>query len=135
MTNTQRALWTFLMYALAGPFFAALAVTIAVALASALGVAGFLPGGAQDIGGAALTSFVWGAAPAVVTGLILAGFVLFSGGVSWILAAAVAVIVFAASTVVLPFTLEDARPYLAFLAGGVAIAVREVLRRAGILAA
>jgi hypothetical protein len=50
------------------------------------------------------------------------------------LSAAAGVIAFAVAALLLPFGLEDARPYLAFLAGLIAIAVREVLIRARILA-
>ena len=43
ITNAQRALWTFLIYALVGPFFAALAVLVLVALAWAFNLTSLLP--------------------------------------------------------------------------------------------
>jgi hypothetical protein len=57
-----------------------------------------------------------------------------TGGFSWIVAAAAAVIAFTVAAVLVPIGLEDARPYLAFLAGVIAIAVRAVLARMGVLA-
>jgi hypothetical protein len=135
MSNSQRALWTFLMFALVGPFFAALSVVIVVALASIADLAGHLPGGAQDMGAAGLTTFVWAAVPSVVTGLVLAGVVLRAGGFSWFMAALVAIIVFSVATEVMWFTLQDIRVFLTPLAGLVAVAVREMLIRAQILPA
>jgi hypothetical protein len=134
MGNAQRALWTFLIYALLAPFFAALAVVIVIAGAAAFGLADVLPGGQQPLGHAVIATFVWSGLPAVATGIVLAGVMLRSGGFGWMLAAAVAVIAFAAASLLLAFGLEDARPYLAFLAGLVAVAVRAVLVRVGIIA-
>jgi hypothetical protein len=127
MGNAQRALWTFIIYALLAPFLAALVVVVAVAGAAAFGLADLLPGGPPPLGQAAIATFVWSAMPAVATGLVLAAATLRSGGFGWMLAAAVAVIAFAAASLLLPFGLEDARPYLAFLAGVVAIIVREIV--------
>lgn len=131
--NTERAVWTFLIYALAGPFIAALLLAVLLALASALGFSAMLPGGEPPLGKAALAAFVWSTLPAVLTALVLAIVVLRTGALTWIVAAPVAVIAFAAAAVLLPAGLEDARPYLAFLAGMVSIAVREVLVRARII--
>lgn len=134
MANAQRALWTFLIYALLAPFFAALAVVIVIAGATAFRLAALLPGNVPSMGQAAIATFVWSALPAVATGLVLAGVTLRSGAFGWMSAAAVAVIAFAAASLLLPFGLEDARPYLAFLAGLVAVAVRAALVRVGIIA-
>jgi hypothetical protein len=134
MGNAQKALWTFLIYALAAPFFGALAVVITIAGATAFRLAALLPGDVPSVGQAAIATFVWSALPAVATGLVLASVTLGSGAFGWMLAAAVAVIAFAAASLLLPFGLEDARPYLAFLAGLVAVAVRVVLVRVGIIA-
>jgi hypothetical protein len=134
VTNTQRALWTFLIYALAGPFFAALALVIVVGLASVFGLSGLLPVEVPSLGQVGLAAFVWSTVPASLVALVLAIVVWRTGGISWIAAAAVAVIAFAASAVLLPLGLEDARPYLAFLAGIVSIVVREVLAQASIIA-
>jgi hypothetical protein len=133
VSNGQRALWTFLIYALAGPFFAALAVVIVIALASVFGLSGLLPVEVQGMGQAGLVAFVWSAVPALITALIVGAVVWRTGGLSWVVAAAVAVIAFAATAMLLPLDLHDARPYLAFLAGIVSIAVRQVLIQADII--
>jgi hypothetical protein len=135
MTNAQRALWTFLIYTLLAPFLAALAVTVVLALGAAFGLADLLPGDAPPIGQAALATFVWSAVPAVLTAIALVVLTQRAGGFSWIMAAAVAVVAFAVAAAVLPFGQGEAGPYLAFLAGLVSIAVREVLVRIGIIAA
>jgi hypothetical protein len=135
VTNAQRALWTFLIYALVGPFFAALAVTALVALGSLFGISGPVAGALPPVGAAALQTFVWSAVPAMLSGLALAAFVFRAGGFSWIAAGAVGVIAFAMVSTILPPWLEDARPYLAFLAGLVAVGVRQVLTSARILPA
>jgi hypothetical protein len=134
MANAQRALWTFLIYALVAPFFGALAVAVVLVLASAFGVADLLPDDVAPTGAAAIATFVWAIVPAVLTALALAAMVWNKGGFSWIVAAAVAVIAFSVAAVLVPIGLEDARPYLAFLAGVVAIAVRAVLVRMGAIA-
>jgi hypothetical protein len=134
MSNFQRGLWTFLMYALVGPFFAALAVAFVIAFASAFGLAPLLPGGEPPpIGPSAISTFVWAPLPAIVSGLVLAIVVVRTGAFGWMLAAAIAVIAFAIFSMLLPTWLADARPYLAFLAGLVSIGVRQVLVAAGIL--
>jgi hypothetical protein len=134
MANAQRALWTFLIYALVAPFFGALAVAAVLVLASAFGLADLLPDDVAPTGAAAIATFVWAIVPAVLTALALAAMVWNKGGFSWIVAAAVAVIAFSVAAVLVPIGLEDARPYLAFLAGVVAIAVRAVLVRMGTIA-
>jgi len=134
MSNAQRALWTFLIYTLVGPFFAALAIAAVLALAAGLGLSDYLPGDLPPLAQAAVATFVWSAGPAFLTALMLAAMVWRSGTFSWILAAAAAVIAFALAAAVLPFGQEDARPYLAFLAGLIAIIVRAVLVRARVLA-
>jgi hypothetical protein len=133
VANGQRALWTLLIYALVGPFFAALGVVIVIALAGVFGLSGLLPVAVGGLGEAALATFVWSAVPAVITGLIAGGVVWRTGGLSWMVSAAVAVIAFAGAAMLLPLDLHDARPYLAFLAGLVSLAVRQVLFQADII--
>ncbi len=133
VTNGQRALWTFLIYALVGPFLAALAIVVLIAAAWAFGLASLLPVEVTALGEAGLAAFVWSAVPALLTALILAIVVWRTGGLTWIAAAAVAVIAFAGAAMLLPLDLHDARPYLAFLAGVVSIAVRQVLIQADII--
>ena len=133
VSNAQRALWTFLIYSLVAPFFAALAVVIFVALARSLGVASLVPEAVPGMGVAGISVFVWSALPATLTAVVLAVVVWRTGGLSWMAAAIVAVIAFAAAARLLPLELHDARPYLAFLAGIVSIAVRQVLIQADII--
>jgi hypothetical protein len=133
MTNAHRALWTFLIYALVAPFFGALAVAVVLVLASVFRLAALLPDGIAPTGQAAIASFVWAIIPAVLTGLALAAMAWQKGGFSWIIAAAAAVIAFSIAAILVPIGLENARPYLAFLAGVIGIAVRVVLVRIGAL--
>lgn len=139
-SSGQRALWTFLMHTLVGPFLAAVAIMLLTLGAGALGVGPAslktLPPGellpmAADW---ALTSYIWSAMPAAVAGVGLAILAYTRGTYGW-LEAAVAGAVTAS--------------IVAFLAGGVAanhvtpiaviaalalIGVRELLIRGGILA-
>ncbi|MEI9901632.1 MAG: hypothetical protein WDN31_17695 [Hyphomicrobium sp.] len=133
VTNAQRALWTFLIYALAAPFFAALAVVAGVLLARGFGLTSLVPESVAGTGEAAVVVFVWSALPAILTALILAIVVWRTGTLSWIATVAVAIIAFAFAAMLLPLDLHDARPYLAFLAGLISIAVRQVLIQADII--
>ncbi|MFN3622905.1 MAG: hypothetical protein ACK4TP_02490 [Hyphomicrobium sp.] len=133
VSNAQRALWTFLIYALVAPFFAALAVAVFVGIARVFSLPSLVPEKVPGIGEAALVVFVWSALPAVLTALVLAVVVWRTGSLSWIAAAAVAIIAFAGAAMLLPLELHDARPYLAFLAGLVSIAVRQVLIQADLV--
>jgi len=134
VTNAQRALWTFLIYALVAPFFGALVVAVFLALAAMFGVADLLPDDVAPSGAAAVAVFVWATVPAVLTGIVLAAMAWQKGGFTWIVAAAVGVIAFTIAAILVPVGLEDARPYLAFLAGVIAIGVRAVLVRMGAIA-
>jgi len=133
VTNAQRALWTFLIYALVAPFLAGLAVAALIAFARLVGIPSIVPEVVAGSGEAGLVAFVWSALPALVTGLILAAVVWRTGGLSWIAAAAVAIIAFAGAAMLLPLELHDARPYLAFLAGLVSLGVRQVLIQVDII--
>lgn len=133
--NMQRALWTFLIFALVAPFFAALAIAAVVILAPLLGLGDLIPPGLPPLGMVALSAFVWGIVPAVLAGMALAVIVLRQGSVGWIAAAAIGVVAFAIAAIVFPAPeLAHLRPYLAFLAGLVAVVLREMLARARILA-
>lgn len=133
--NMQRALWTFLIFALVAPFFAALAIAAVVILAPLLGLGDLLPPGLPPLGMVALSAFVWGIVPAVLAGIALGVIVLRQGSVGWIAAAAVGVVAFAIAAIIFPVPeLAHLRPYLAFLAGLVAVVLREMLARARILA-
>ena len=134
ITNGQRALWTFLFYALVGPFFAALALVIIIALASAFGLSGLLPAELPSLPQVGLVAFVWSTVPAVLTALVLAIVVWRTGDFNWLVAVIVAVIAFAIAAMLLPLDLDHARPYLAFLAGIVASMVRQVLVQIDVIA-
>jgi len=134
VSNGQRALWTFLIYALVGPFFAAFALVAVIAFTMIFGISSVLPVEPPNLGEAGLAAFVWSALPGLITAAIAAIVVWRTGGLSWLVAAAVAVMAFAAAGLILPLGLEEARPYLAFLAGLVSISVRQVLIQADILA-
>ena len=133
MSNTQRAVWTFLIYALVAPFFAGLAIAIVVALGPLVGLGGLFADGVPPLGPAALTAFAWSIPPAIACGLVLALVTGFYGSFSWVTAAVVAIFAFTIAAVVFPIGLDDARPYLAFLAGLVGVAVRQALVRSPIL--
>ena len=135
MTTAQRALWTFLIYALVAPFFGALVVAVVLSFAAMFGVADLLPDDVAPSGAAAVAVFVWATVPAVLTGIVLAAMTWQKGGFTWIVAAAVGVIAFTIAAILVPIGLEDARPYIAFLAGVIAIGVRAVLVRMGAIAA
>ncbi len=133
--NMQRALWTFLIFALVAPFFAALAIAAVVILAPLLGLGDLLPANLPPLGIVALNTFVWGIVPALLAGIALAVIVLRQGSVGWIAAAAIGVVAFAIAAIIFPAPeLAHLRPYLAFLSGLVAVVLREMLARARILA-
>ena len=134
MSKAQRALWTFLMYALAGPFFAALGVLFVVLFAVVFNLVPLLPGATPPpMGAAALQTFVFAVPPSVATGVALAIVVFRYATFSWVLAAAVGIIAFSVFSFALPDDLTDARPFMAFLAGIVAIVGRQVLLAIGII--
>jgi hypothetical protein len=134
ITNGQRALWTFLFYALVGPFFAALSLVIIIALASVFGLSGLLPAELPSFPQIGLAAFVWSTVPAVLTALVLAIVVWRTGDFNWLVAVIVAVIAFAIAAMLLPLDLDHTRPYLAFLAGIVASMVRQVLVQIDVIA-
>jgi hypothetical protein len=133
VSNSQRALWTFLIYALVGPFLAALALVILIASAWIFGLSSLLPVEVSSLGQAGLAAFVWSIVPALLTALILAVVVWRTGGFTWLVAVVVAVIAFAIAAMLLPLGLDHTRPYLAFLAGVVSLAVRQVLIQGDII--
>ncbi len=123
------------MYTLVGPFFAAVLVVVALALAPPLGLGALLPENLPPLGAAAITTFVWAVIPAVLVALALSPIALRQDSVGWIVAAVAGAVAFAISATLFPIGMEGARPYLAFLAGLISLAVREVLVRAGVLTA
>ena len=128
-------MWTFLMYTLVGPFFAAVVVALALALVPPLGLGALLPDNLPPPGVAAITTFVWAVIPAVLVALTLSPIALRQDNVGWIVVAVAGAVAFAISATLFPIGMEGARPYLTFLAGLISLAVRDVLVRAGVFTA
>lgn len=131
--NGQRAFWTFLFYTLCGPFFAALSYAAFAILAPPLNLGTLLPATAPPLGEAVAAIFVWSALPAALTAIAIIPMVLKRGTFSWVIAASGGVLAFAAATVVAPIEHNGALPALAFMAGLISMAVRQVLIAAKIL--
>ena len=130
--NPLRALWMVLITSLAAPFFAGL---IVVALQFMGPVTEFLlpPHSGEAIGEVAVDAFVWSALPATVAALGLTPFVLQQGTYTWLHAAVAGVLGFMAGAIIFPFPATPAMPFLAFLAGLVAIGMRALLIAGGVL--
>lgn len=135
--NGQRALWMVLITSLAAPFFASLlCVGLALAMpATGLAMPGFAMPGAETpaLGEFAVNVFAWSALPATVAALGLTPFVLQSGTYSWLHAAVAGVLAFMAAAIIFSFPAQDVLPFLAFVAGLIAIGMRSLLVGAGIL--
>lgn len=131
-SNAQRALWMVLITSLAAPLFAGLFFAL---LGLARPLTDFLLQGTAGLplGEAAVHAFTWAALPATVTGIGLTPFVLQHGGYTWLHAAVAGVLAFMASTIIFPFDAGAAMPVLAFLAGLLAIGMRQLLIVAGII--
>jgi len=75
----------------------------------------------------AVDVFAWSALPATVAALGLTPFVLQQGTYSWLHAAVAGVLAFTAASIIFPFPNQAALPVLAFLAGLIAIGMRQLL--------
>lgn len=130
--NAQRAIWMVLITSIAAPFFASL---IGVALFLVAPFFDFLlpPRADKPLGEVAAGAFIWSAMPAIVAALGLTPYVLQSGTYGWLHAAVAGVLAFTAATVIWPFSDGQSTTFLAFLAGLVAMAMRSMLIRGGIL--
>ena len=139
MSNGQRALWTFLMCALVGPFLVGVIVLLITVVSGALQMGPpslkGLPMAAVTARAAqwAVTSFVWSALPAGVAGAILAAVVSVRGSVDWFVAAAAAIAGFGVAAVLAPGLLPNHHSFLAVIAGLVGVACWHLRVRAGIL--
>jgi hypothetical protein len=129
MTNAQRALWTFLLYTLIGPFLAAVAVLVG---STAMGLSGLLPATASAAG-YALQAFVLGAFIAAIGGAGLAALTSLRGGFGWLEAAIAGVLGFMAVALGSGAVASSHLTVLAFLAACVALACRAILVRIRIL--
>ena len=134
-TGAQRALWTFLLYTLVGPFFGGLAVAALLVLAPALGLATLLPVGLPPLGPAALAAYVWCALPSGLAALFLLPGVWRRGRFGALHAAAAGIVAFAVMSQLSPISHQGMMPLLAFLAGAVSVLLRTVLLQAQVLVA
>jgi hypothetical protein len=134
----ERALWTFLLYMLVGPFAAGIIGFVVVALGgpggplSAVGAQLALPAAALA-GPAAVQTFLWAGLAAALAGAGLAALVALRGTFGWLEAAVAGVLAAGAAVVVTGAAAGGGLTGLAFAAGLIAIACRAVLVRAGVL--
>ncbi len=139
MSNGQRALWTFLMCTLVGPFLVGLIVLLITLVSGALqmgppSLKGLsMAAVTAKAGQWALTSFVWSALPAGLAGAILAAVISWRGTFDWIVAAAAAIAGFGVASVVAPGLLPNHHSFLAAIAGLVGVACWHLLVRANIV--
>lgn len=133
ISNTYRALWMVLITSLAAPFVVAV-IEVAMTLASPLLDFALPPRNGAALGEVALRAFSWGAMPATIAALGLVPFVLERGTYGWLHAAVAGVLAFMAAVIIAPINAGPAMPFLAFLAGLVAIGMRAFFIRVGILA-
>lgn len=139
ITRPQRALWTFLLATLVAPAIAACVLFIA---SLAAGTFGFAPPNLQGLSGGALlsvageralTTYIWSAIPCALAGAGLAAVVMINGTFGWLSAAVTGVLAFAAVAIIGGGQITNHLTPLAALSGAVAIALRAVLVRGGIL--
>jgi hypothetical protein len=134
VSNAQRALWMVLITSLSAPFFAAL-IYMALSFAGPLATYILPSPGAQGMGEVAVGVFAWSAFPATVAALGLTPFVLQHGTFGWLHAAVAGILGFGSGAIIFPFADGGTLPFLAFLAGLLAIGVRSMLIAGGILLA
>ena len=134
VSNSQRALWMVLITSLSAPFFAAL-LYMALSFVGPVKDLVLPPSGGEGFGEIAVNVFAWSAFPATVAALGLTPFVFQHGSYSWLHAAVAGVVAFGAGAIIFPFADGGALPFLAFLAGLLAIGVRTMLIAGGILLA
>ena len=137
--NEQRALWSFLLLTLVGPFLAGLAVFLL-----AVG-AGALQTGPPSLKGLPMraiveraaawgvTGFVWSAVPAAVAGGVIAAWIFRTGRVPWLAAVVVAGVVASIAAALTGGVARDHLSAIALIAALVTLAVWGVLRRARII--
>ncbi|WP_343062298.1 hypothetical protein [Hyphomicrobium methylovorum] len=132
VSNVQRAIWMTLITSLATPLFASL---LFMALGLARPFTDFMLQSTEGlpIGEAAVDVFTWAALPSTVAGIGLSPFVLQHGGYTWLHAAVGGVLAFMASAIIFPIDAGGAMPLLAFLAGLIAIGMRQLLIAIGII--
>ena len=140
-TNGQRALWTFLISTLVGPFFAALIVALLTIVSGVLqmgppslkGLA--FAAVAAKAGAWALQTYVWAALPAGLAGACLAAYVSLTGTVPWLAVIVAGVGAFGLASVVVPGLLPNHGTALAFIAALSSLGVWAVLSKAKVVKA
>ena len=147
MSSMQRGLWTFLLFTLVGPFFAAVGVALALPVLISLQLGPFAgenygPLGLAEPGPAditrftammALRSYVWAAIPAAVAGVAFAVVIIRGWYAGWGIAGSIGVFGFMIAALFMHFEHGGILAYIAVFAGFVAIACRAVAVRAGIV--
>lgn len=133
VSNSQRALWTFLFHTLVGPFVAALIILLLTLTAGGVGRG---PQSLQGLGlhdlfskaaGWALTSYVWSALPAAVTGLVAAVLVYSRASYHWLAGATVAAVAATFFEVQSGGVAAQHAAAIAFIAAVVGVACHQVL--------
>ncbi len=141
ISNGQRALWTFLISTLVGPFIAAVIVAL---LTIASGVLQMGPPSLKGIplsavgvkaGSWAVQAYVWAALPAGLAGAAIAAYVSLQGALPWLATVVAGVGAFGLASVVLPGLVPNHGTALALIAGLASLGVWAVLRRSGIIPA
>jgi hypothetical protein len=148
MSNTQRALWTFLFFTLVGPLIGAILAAIYTPFAIWANAAPFTAGdhGTYDLSNlpdmngirelmiqSALRTFVWSPIAAAVSAIVAIGLLLTRGEVGWALAGVAGVIGFFFAYMVAPFSAGGLLPVFAVAAGIVAAILSLLLIRIGVL--
>jgi hypothetical protein len=139
ITNGQRALWTFLIATLVGPFFAALIVALLTMVSGALQMGPpslkGIPIGAvgAKAAGWALQTYVWAALPAGLAGAAVAAYVSLKGSAPWLAVVVAGVVAFGVASVAVPGLLPNHGTALALIAALSSLGVWLVLQRARIL--
>jgi hypothetical protein len=137
----QRALWTFLIGTLVGPFFAAvlLAIIVGTSIVFGWGPASLKAVAPHQAGPViaqyAITAYVWGAIPAAIAAALASAWLALRGSLPWL---AVAIVAGISATVGAVLTGGMAALHvtpIAAIAATAGCAVWMVLRRAGIVPA
>jgi hypothetical protein len=138
ISNGQRALWSFLLATLVGPFFAAVIVAALTVVSGALqmgppSLKGLpLATVGATAAGWALKTYVWAALPAGLAGAGIAAWVSLKGSLPWLVPVVAAVAAFGVASVTLPGLLPNHGTALSFIAGLSGLGVALVLARSGI---
>ena len=146
--NNQRALWTFLLFTLVGPFIAAVLAALYAPVAIWANLAPFTAGDhapfdtsnlpdsagiAQVMAGAAVQTFAWAPIAAAIAAAGLVALLFTRGEVSWALAGVAGVVGFFVGYIYKPFDAGSLLPLFALTAGIVAALLSRFLVRINVL--